>query len=229
MIERADLLGGTCEAGPNPGRGWTVTAVLPRTGIGDVSIRVLVADDQEIVRTGLAMILDAQPDIEVIGEAADGRRAVELARRLRPDVCLFDIRMPGLDGIEATRAARRTGRRGPARRRRHHHVRPRRVRLRRAAGRRPGLPAQGRRHRPARPGRPRRRRRRRAHRPERHRPAARGVRRRRARPAAGAAHRAAHRPGGAGPRHGGPRADQQRDRRRALHHRSARSRPTSPA
>lgn len=68
-----------------------------------MTIRVIVADDQEIVRTGLAMILDAQPDIEVIGSAADGRRAVELARRLRPDVCLFDIRMPGLDGIEATR------------------------------------------------------------------------------------------------------------------------------
>ncbi|GAA3107674.1 response regulator transcription factor [Streptosporangium carneum] len=67
-------------------------------------IRVLVADDQEIVRTGLVMILGAQPDIEVVGEAADGRRAVELARRLRPDVCLFDIRMPGLDGIEATRS-----------------------------------------------------------------------------------------------------------------------------
>jgi len=65
---------------------------------------VIVADDQEIVRTGLRMILDAQPGIDVIGEAADGRSAVELARRLRPDVCLFDIRMPGLDGIEATRA-----------------------------------------------------------------------------------------------------------------------------
>ncbi|MEV6981118.1 response regulator transcription factor [Sphaerisporangium sp. NPDC051017] len=69
-----------------------------------MSVRVLVADDQEIVRTGLTMILNAQPDIEVIGEAGDGRRAVELARRLRPDVCLFDIRMPGLDGIEATRS-----------------------------------------------------------------------------------------------------------------------------
>ena len=67
------------------------------------SVRVIVADDQEIVRTGLTMILNAQPDIEVVGEAADGRRAVELARRLRPDVCLFDIRMPVLDGIEATR------------------------------------------------------------------------------------------------------------------------------
>ncbi|WP_236788726.1 response regulator transcription factor [Amycolatopsis sp. GM8] len=69
-----------------------------------MTIRVLVADDQEIVRTGLAMILDAQPGIEVIGQAAEGRRAVELARRLRPDVCLFDIRMPVVDGIEATRS-----------------------------------------------------------------------------------------------------------------------------
>jgi DNA-binding NarL/FixJ family response regulator len=68
-----------------------------------MSVRVVVADDQELVRTGLRMILDAQPGIEVIGEAADGRRAVELAQRLRPDVCLFDIRMPGMDGIEATR------------------------------------------------------------------------------------------------------------------------------
>jgi DNA-binding NarL/FixJ family response regulator len=68
-----------------------------------VSVRVVVADDQEIVRTGLTMILNAQPGIEVIGEAANGQRAVELAQRLRPDVCLFDIRMPGVDGIEATR------------------------------------------------------------------------------------------------------------------------------
>ena len=66
-------------------------------------MRVLIADDQEIVRTGLAMILGAQPDIEVVGTAADGREAVDMARRLRPDVCLFDIRMPELDGIEATR------------------------------------------------------------------------------------------------------------------------------
>jgi len=68
-----------------------------------MAVTVLVADDQEIVRTGLRMILDAQPGIEVVGEAADGRRAVELARQLRPDVCLLDIRMPGMDGIEATR------------------------------------------------------------------------------------------------------------------------------
>lgn len=66
-------------------------------------IRVLVADDQELVRTGLAMILDAEPDIRVVGTASDGTEAVELARHHRPDVCLFDIRMPGMDGLEATR------------------------------------------------------------------------------------------------------------------------------
>ena len=68
-----------------------------------MAIRVLIADDQEIVRAGLVMLLDAQPDIQVVGQAADGLHAVELARELRPDVCLFDIRMPHLDGIEATR------------------------------------------------------------------------------------------------------------------------------
>jgi DNA-binding NarL/FixJ family response regulator len=68
-----------------------------------MSIGVLIADDQELVRTGLAMILDAQPDIEVIGKAVDGRQAVQLARELHPDVCLFDIRMPEMDGLEATR------------------------------------------------------------------------------------------------------------------------------
>ncbi len=68
-----------------------------------MTIRVLVADDQDLVRTGLTMILDAQPGIEVVGAAADGREAVALARKLRPDVCLFDIRMPEVDGIEATR------------------------------------------------------------------------------------------------------------------------------
>ena len=68
-----------------------------------MTIRVLIADDQDIVRTGLTMLLNAQPDIEVVGAATDGRQAVDLARQLHPDVCLFDIRMPLMDGIEATR------------------------------------------------------------------------------------------------------------------------------
>lgn len=67
------------------------------------TIRVVVADDQLLVRTGLTMILNAQPGIDVVGEAADGLQAVAVARELRPDVCLFDIRMPGIDGVEATR------------------------------------------------------------------------------------------------------------------------------
>ncbi|MFF0155432.1 response regulator [Micromonospora sp. NPDC005203] len=66
-------------------------------------IRVLIADDQAMVRTGFGMIIGAQPDMEVVGEAADGVIAVELARRLRPDVVLLDIRMPRLDGLEALR------------------------------------------------------------------------------------------------------------------------------
>ncbi|MCQ6247954.1 response regulator [Streptomyces malaysiensis] len=67
------------------------------------SIRVLVCDDQVLVRTGLVTIIDAQPDLEVVGECGDGQTAVDLAGRLRPDVVVMDVRMPVLDGIEATR------------------------------------------------------------------------------------------------------------------------------
>jgi DNA-binding NarL/FixJ family response regulator len=68
-----------------------------------VTIRVLVADDQDLVRTGLRLILGTLDGIEVVAEARDGEEAVRLARALRPDVCLMDIRMPVLDGVEATR------------------------------------------------------------------------------------------------------------------------------
>jgi DNA-binding NarL/FixJ family response regulator len=66
-------------------------------------VRVLIADDQDMVRVGLATILDAEPSITVVGQARDGLDAVAQVSSLRPDVCLFDIRMPHLDGIEATR------------------------------------------------------------------------------------------------------------------------------
>jgi DNA-binding NarL/FixJ family response regulator/class 3 adenylate cyclase len=66
-------------------------------------VRVLIADDQALVRTGFRMILEAEPNVEVVGEASDGREAVEQARKLAPDVVLMDVRMPELDGIEATR------------------------------------------------------------------------------------------------------------------------------
>jgi DNA-binding NarL/FixJ family response regulator len=66
-------------------------------------IRVLLADDQELVRAGFKALLDAQDDVDVVAEAADGRQAVELTRKLRPDVVLMDIRMPVLDGLAATR------------------------------------------------------------------------------------------------------------------------------
>lgn len=68
-----------------------------------MTIRVVLADDQELVRTGFRMILEGEPDIEVVGEAADGREAVDAARRLRPDLIVMDIRMPVMDGVEATR------------------------------------------------------------------------------------------------------------------------------
>ena len=72
-------------------------------------IRVLVADDQALVRSGFRMILEAREDVEVVGEAEDGAEAVELARRLDPDVILMDVRMPKVDGVEATRRVSAAG------------------------------------------------------------------------------------------------------------------------
>jgi len=71
--------------------------------VSDRPIRVVIADDQALVRAGFKMILEAQPDIRVVGEAVNGAGAVDEVRRAQPDVVLMDIRMPGLDGIEATR------------------------------------------------------------------------------------------------------------------------------
>ncbi|MEU4877657.1 response regulator transcription factor [Streptomyces sp. NPDC021608] len=74
-----------------------------------MTLRVVVADDQALVRTGFRMIIDARDDLEVVGEASDGREAVRLTRELSPDVVLMDVRMPVLDGIEATRRLARCG------------------------------------------------------------------------------------------------------------------------
>jgi DNA-binding NarL/FixJ family response regulator len=72
------------------------------------SVRVLVVDDQSLIREGLAIILDTQPDLEVVGQAENGREAVKLADQLKPDVILMDIRMPLMDGIKATRQIKET-------------------------------------------------------------------------------------------------------------------------
>src|SRR3954452_6873747 len=80
-------------------RGDRAAPVRART----MSLRVLICDDQALVRAGFRKLLEARPDVEVVGEAEDGVQAVDLARRRSPDVVLMDIRMPGLDAIEATR------------------------------------------------------------------------------------------------------------------------------
>ena len=103
MRERAAMFRGTFAAQPTP-TGFRVAARLPIDDpAGRMSIRVLLVDDQQLVRTGFRMILADEEGIEVVGEAANGREAVDSAARLRPDVVVMDIRMPVMDGVEATR------------------------------------------------------------------------------------------------------------------------------
>ncbi len=92
-----------------------------------MTIRVLLADDERLVRTGFRMILRDEPGIDVVGEAADGTEVVKIAADLKPDVVLMDIRMPNLNGIEATRRIVATPDAPPGAR--PHHLRPRQVRL----------------------------------------------------------------------------------------------------
>ena len=101
IAERVGAVGGTLEHGPDGSGGYRLRAVFPRVR---PMIRLLVADDDALVRGGLRTLLQTEPDIEVVGEAADGVEAVRRARELDPDVVLMDVRMPRMDGIEATRA-----------------------------------------------------------------------------------------------------------------------------
>lgn len=126
LQQRLEHIGGQCDVDSAPGGGTRVTltarvaqpaeqpnavrtvapasvAATPGKGQTDNRIRVLLVDDHAIVRQGLAGMLNAEPDIVVAGEAADGHQAVEQARQLRPDVIIMDVSMPGMNGIEATR------------------------------------------------------------------------------------------------------------------------------
>jgi DNA-binding NarL/FixJ family response regulator len=101
MRERVALYGGELHHGQRTEGGYVVPPAAAQRAA--MSIRVLLADDERLVRAGFRMLLKAEADIEVVGEASDGRQAVDAAARLHPDVVLMDIRMPTLNGLEATR------------------------------------------------------------------------------------------------------------------------------
>ena len=103
MRERVQLYDGRMQAGPMPGGGFRVEAVLPLSRRSLMTIDLIIVDDQALARAGLRMILEGQPDLRIVGEGSDGAEAVSLVRRLRPTVAILDVRMPRVDGLEATR------------------------------------------------------------------------------------------------------------------------------
>ena len=147
MRERALAMGGTFDGGRQPRRqlrGPRRAAARPGSSgiVSESRVRVLVAEDQRLVRAGIVTMLNAGGDFDVVAEAADGQQAVSEARRTRPDVALLDIRMPIMDGIEATR--RITAELPATAGARAHDVRQRRPRVLRPRRRRARVPAQGR-------------------------------------------------------------------------------------
>ena len=103
MRERVGLHGGHLRAGPDAARRVRRARDLPAERRRRVTISVVLADDQPLVRGGFRLILEAEDDVEVVGEASDGEEAVAATQRLQPDVVLMDVQMPKLDGLEATR------------------------------------------------------------------------------------------------------------------------------